>query len=177
MPVLPATGPGYTTEDLIEVAGRLSGSPFDDFFAQYIRSTMPYPLEQRVGILGLKLVIEPEGMQAYSGIHAKDQGAQTFVRYVLSDGPAYISGILAGDEIVALNGKRYTATEMSTHVERIMKPGDAIRLEVLRRGRQRTVEFILGAIPRGQWQLSRMESPASAQRSAYTSWLHQPWPD
>ena len=173
----PSSGPGFTTKELMEVVSRLTGSHFDEFFERYIRSTDPLPLEERVGVVGLKLNIEPAGIKAYSGLINFDQNSQTIVRYVLSDGPAYSAGVLSGDEIVAVNGRRYNAAEMTNHVEMQIKPGDSIQLEILRRGRQRTIEFPAAAASRGRWQLTRMETPSDAQKSAYSTWLQQPWPE
>ena len=173
----PASGPGFATVDLIEVATQLSGSPFEEFFAKYVRSTEPYPLEECVGTVGLELMLDPAGSRAYTGIIAMDLNSASMVRYVLSDGPAYLAGVLGGDEIVACNGRRYSSVEMSSQVEQEMSPGDPIRLEVLRRGRQRTIEFALGSAPKGRWRLSRLPSPPAAQRAAYSNWLHHPWPE
>jgi predicted metalloprotease with PDZ domain len=173
----PASGPGFSTEDLIEVASRLTGSDFEEFFAHHVRSTEPLPLEDRVGVVGLKLAIDPSGIKAYTGLICIDQNSQTIVRYVLSDGPAYLAGVLSGDEIIALNGRRYSASELSNHVETQMRPGDTIQLEIIRRGRQRNIEFESGSAPRGRWQLSRVANPTDAQKSAYSTWLQQPWPE
>jgi predicted metalloprotease with PDZ domain len=173
----PLNGPGFTTENLIEVASSLAGSRFEEFFACYIRSTEPLPLEERVSVLGLKFSNEPAGIKAYTGLINQDQNSQTVVRYVLSDGPAYSAGVLAGDEIVALNGRRYTAAELTPHVETQIRPGDNIQLEILRRGRQRMIEFAAAAAPKGRWQLTRIDNPSDAQKSAYASWLQQPWPE
>jgi predicted metalloprotease with PDZ domain len=173
----PLSSPGFATSDLIDVASSLTGSRFDVFFDRYIRLTDPLPLEERVSVLGLKLCNEPVGTKAYTGLITVNQNSQTMVRYVLSDGPAYSAGVLSGDEIVALNGRRYEAAEMTTHVETQLRPGDNIQLEIIRRGRQRMIEFPVAAASRGRWQLSRIDNPSDAQKSAYASWLQQPWPE
>jgi predicted metalloprotease with PDZ domain len=173
----PLSGRGFTTSDLIEMASSLTGSRFEEFFQRYIQSTDPPPLEERVSVLGLKLSCEPAGIKAYTGLINISQNSQTIVRYVLSDGPAYSAGILSGDEIVALNGRRYEAVELTTHVETQLRPGDTIQLEIIRRGRQRMIEFQTAAAPRGRWQLSRLENPSDLQKAAYSSWLQQPWPE
>ena len=173
----PLDSPGYTTDQLIEVASQLTGSRFEEFFDRYIRSTELPPLEQRVSVLGLKLAIDPVGIKAYTGLIHFDQNSQTIVRYVLSDGPAHGAGVLSGDEIVALNGRRYNAADLTTHVETQLRPGDNLQIEIIRRGRQRMIEFQAAAAPRGRWKLSRIENPSAAQKSAYASWLQQPWPE
>jgi len=173
----PSTSPGYTTQDLLEVISRLSGSRFDEFFDRYIRSTDTLPLEERVNVIGLKLTLDPDGIKAYTGMINFDQNFRTIVRYALSDGPGYSAGVLPGDEIVAINGRRYTSEEMKSYVETQIQPGDRIQLEILRRARQRTIEFAAAAAPKGRWKLSRAETPSETQKSAYSTWLQQPWPE
>jgi predicted metalloprotease with PDZ domain len=172
----PSTGAGFTTADLIEVVSRLTGSRFEEFFERYIQSTEPLPLEERVSVVGLRLAIEPDGIKAYTGLINIDQNAQTIVRYVLSDGPAYSAGMLPGDEIVAVNGRRFSAAELTKHVEEEIRPGDMIQLEILRRGRQRVIKFPATPAPRGRWQLSHVSNPSEEQKAAYASWLQQQWP-
>jgi predicted metalloprotease with PDZ domain len=156
----PASGAGFTTTDLIAVAGELSGTSFEEFFARYIHSTEPFPLEERVGVVGLQLALDTDGVLPYSGIVTQIQNGKTIVRYVLSDGPAYHAGVLPGDEIA----KELPAVS-----------GQLTRLEVIRRGRPRSIEFTMGSIPNGRWRLSRIAAPTPAQSAAYSTWLHQPW--
>jgi len=153
----PAAGAGFTTADLIAVAGELSTSDFEEFFARYIQSTETFPFEQRAGILGLKLALDADGVLPYSGIVTQLQNGKTIVRNVLSDGPAYRAGVLPGDEIVS---------------EPPAIPGQLTRLNLFRRGRPLQIEFTMGSTPNGRWRLSRIDSPTAAQRTAFSSWLH-----
>jgi predicted metalloprotease with PDZ domain len=106
------------------------------------------------------LALDTDGVLPYSGIVTQIQNGKTIVRYVLSDGPAYHAGVLPGDEIA----KELPAVS-----------GQLTRLEVIRRGRPRSIEFTMGSIPNGRWRLSRIAAPTAAQSAAYSTWLHQPW--
>src|SRR5262249_28823824 len=110
----PATGPGFTTEDLIQMASRLSETPFNEFFDKYIQGTDPYPFEEVLDVVGLNLSrsnqhLGVDSTRAYIGLNLQDLNGGASVRYVLSDGPAYTAGVLVGDEIVALNGRRFSS--------------------------------------------------------------------
>ncbi len=174
--LFPDSGSGYHTEDLVEVISTLAGTRFEDFFRRYINGIDPFPLEERSGIVGLQLALDSQELKAYSGLILQDHNSQTTIRYALSDGPAHMAGVLPGDEVVALNGRRYNAAQFAAHVELFMNPGDSAQLEVLRRGRQRSIEFALGSLPKGRWRLSRIPGATAAQREAYSDWLHQSWP-
>jgi predicted metalloprotease with PDZ domain len=154
----PSTGTGITTTDLIAVAGELTGTSFDEFFASYIHSTKPYPFEERVGVVGLRLALDADGVLPYSGIVTQMQNGRNIVRYVLSDGPAYEAGVLPGDEIV---------NELPS------TPGTLVHIDLIRRGSPQRIEFTMGSISNGRWRLSRTDNPTSAQRAAYSSWLQQ----
>jgi predicted metalloprotease with PDZ domain len=62
------------------------------------------------------------GFAGTQGLFRTDLSGTQFAdyrRYVLSDGPAHMAGVLPGDEVVALNGRRYNAAQFAAHVELI----------------------------------------------------------
>jgi serine protease Do len=62
-------------------------------------------------------------------------------------GPSQRAGLQAGDVIVAINGRNVkTNSELTREVAKA-KPGDVLRLEVMREGRRRTVEVRSGVRP------------------------------
>jgi predicted metalloprotease with PDZ domain len=180
----PLSGPGYTADDFRAMAQRLSGADLADFFARYVAGTDELPLAEACSTLGLALNFEPdrdalrEGKpdpSAYIGLDLSDRNGAAAVDTVRTDGPAYTAGVIAGDEIVALNGLRLRAADLSARLD-TLNPGDPVRLTLFRRDELREVEFVAAGRPRGAWKLSRLAEPTRAQREAYQSWLKQPWP-
>jgi predicted metalloprotease with PDZ domain len=173
----PFSGPGFSTAELVETAAELTGSAFDDFFNRYIAGTESYPFETLAGTVGLKLTRRSgTSEKSYSGVEVHDVNGAVLVRSVSSDGPAYGAGILPGDEVLAVGGRKCLAADFSRRIERMI-PGDSVRLDLMRRNRLRRIEFMLTSKPAGCPQLSRLPHPTSAQRSAYEDWLKQPWPE
>jgi predicted metalloprotease with PDZ domain len=174
----PLSGNGYTTADLIALLETISGSRWNDFFARYISGTDEYPFESALNLVGLELSIQrekkddPAGPHAYAGLDLVDRNGCALVRSVLSDGPAYAAGVWGGDEIVALEGRRVSASQFDEWIGRL-QPGDAVTLHVIRRDELRTVSFKLAGKEKGKWTLSRMKDPTDSQKAAYQSWLHQ----
>jgi S1-C subfamily serine protease len=93
-----------------------------------------------------------------------DVGTGALVQEVEEDSPAEDAGIEAGDDeitfqgrgvltggdvIVAVNGTRLTLHEDLADVVSSMSVGDAVKLEILRDGKRRTVEVTLGRRPAG----------------------------
>jgi predicted metalloprotease with PDZ domain len=117
------------------------------------------------------MVVDDNTPKAYLGLKLHDENGRTVVRSVLSDSPGYLAGVNPGDQIVTLNGEDFGATELIPHVERNLKPGDVVRLEVMRRNRERAIEFPLGTKPSPRWRFVKVPAPTPEQEATYRSWL------
>ncbi len=189
----PLSGSGYTSADLENVLGMLSYSSFEEFFASFVDGTEPLPFEEVLPVVGLELYLKPEKKdedeaseeeengeaededgpletKAYLGLRMN--GAR--VGAVLADGPAYAAGVLPGDEIVALNGRR--PGDMDKRLKRL-EPGDTVTLHLFRRDELLVLEVVLGGVPAAKWTVRRVKEPTGAQKAAYEAWLGQPWPE
>ena len=167
----PATGPGFTTQDLVQTLNRLTETSFEEFFNLHIDGTADYPFEELFRVVGLDLVPTQTGPRAYSGMSVQEISGTTVVRFVLSDGPAYQAGVNSGDEIITLNGRRLKAADIHPHIEQTMAPGDTVWLQVMRRNRLRRIDFKLGTRLNSRWEFRKLPSATEEQRAAYASWL------
>jgi S1-C subfamily serine protease len=61
-----------------------------------------------------------------------------------------VSGLLGGDTVVSLDGRSVTTSSQLADAVARHKPGDRLKLEVVRGGKTRTVEVTLGDAPGGQ---------------------------
>ncbi len=82
-------------------------------------------------------------VKVVAGSPAAKAGLRPATRRVTVDGA---SALVGGDAIVAVDGKALGATELSDVVD-AHKPGDTLKLEVVRAGARRTVEVTLGNAP------------------------------
>ena len=199
----PLSGPGYTTDDLIAVLDELSGSSFAADFERYVSGVETLPLERVLQTAGLELRFEPdkdktpkatedsaseeplneEGdeeddevpLKAYIGLRLSGGGSGSTVSAVYSDGPAYPAGVLVGDEVIALDGRRLRSGDLDKRLEDL-DPGASVTLHLMRRDELFPLEVTLAGIPAGKWTLKRVEEPSEAQRATYASWIGQPWP-
>ncbi|MCH7601321.1 MAG: M61 family metallopeptidase [Planctomycetes bacterium] len=118
---------------------------------------------------------EPK-MKAYIGMRLSSVGGKTTVRSVRSDGPAYLGGVISGDEILAMDGRRLASGDLDKRLKK-MEPGDAVALHLMRRDELKIIELILAGKPDGKWTLQRVKEPTDQQKVAYESWLQQDWPE
>jgi len=167
----PVEGPGFTVQDMIETATRLSGFRFDHFFARYIYGTERLPFEDLFDIVGLEMEAKDTAPHSYIGLLLQDEDGACVVRSVLSDGPAYLAGVNPGDKIVSMNGRAFKSADLMVHVDRQMAPGETVWLQVMRRNRLRRIEFNLETKTNPRWNIRKVSSPAPEQKAAYASWL------
>ena len=102
--------------------------PIDPMIARVVRGV------PSSGVMVVKVV---------AGSPAARAGLRPASRRVTVDGATALVG---GDAIVAVDGKALGATELSDVVD-AHKPGDTLKLEVVRAGARRTVEVTLGNAP------------------------------
>lgn len=201
----PLSGPGYSQADLIAVMDELSSSSFADFFKRHVDGTERLPLEKSLLSVGLELYfkanqdkteeeeeedqdgkvadkesVEPEQdaeprLKAYLGLRLGGGGSGSIVSRVHSDGPAYSAGILPGDEIIAMNGRRLRSGDLDDRLKRL-EPGQTITLQLLREDDFMEVRIALHGVPDATWTLRRMKDPSEAQMDAYRDWIGQDWP-
>jgi len=203
----PLEGPGFTAADLRAILADVTGEDFGAFFAAYVDGVEPLPLEDAVRTIGLELVLKPRDADApasldrdddgfadrpYIGLDLQDRGGRTIVRSLRSDGPAYRAGLNADDEIVAINGRRVSASGLDAFLEQHVtraraaaaaaaEAGETIpdgRLQVtfFRRDRLREVTVEIASRPDARWVLQRRDDATEAERLAYADWCGQRWP-
>ncbi len=180
---------GYTPAEFRGVCEEVAGVSLERFFRDAIHGTETLWFEEVIGTIGLELSFKPNGppdnghatddegfvLLPYLGIDTNPNGDGVTVRSVRADGPAYQAGIIADDEIVAINDERLEDADLAGALADI-HPGDELTIEFSRFGRMRTLTLRMGAKRDGRWTLTRVNDPTDAQRSAYESWLGQPWP-
>jgi len=118
---------------------------------------------------------EPE-VKAYLGLRLSSGGSGSRVTLALADGPAYDAGLIPGDEIIALNGRRLRSSDLDKRLEKL-EAGDDVLLHIMRNDELIELRITLDGIPDGKWKIARVKEPTSLQMEAYADWLGQPWPE
>jgi serine protease Do len=70
-----------------------------------------------------------------------------YIESVTPDGPAERAGVESGDLLVGVNGRPVATGTEATRAVALARPGDMIRLEVIRDGRRRTINVRSGTRP------------------------------
>ena len=170
----PLGGSGYTVDDLRSVAEKLSGTDLKKFFEEYVTGTVPIDWERYLGYAGLSLQAKDSDRRISLGMMTADRENRTRVMGVTAGSPAYEAGVDIGDEVVALNGLRVRTSDLPDRLADY-KPGDKVKLTVLRRDRLREFEITLRLQDVPPYWVSKVERPTPLQKSIFESWLKTTW--
>ncbi|MBL8910256.1 MAG: M61 family metallopeptidase, partial [Archangium sp.] len=174
-------------EDGVEAAcSEVAGTSLKDFFATGLRSTAELDYEV-LSHVGLEVKFRPRESPADKGgtpPRPKERKVEGWLGIVPSSGsrivtvldgsPASVGGLYADDEVIALDGLKCDATQLTNRVEE-KKPGETVKVTVFRRDKLIEVPVTLEAKPADGVYVQRVERPTDAQRAAYQSWLGTPW--
>ena len=192
----PLAGPGYTTDDVLTTIDDVTGYDALSFLDAYVRGTVPLPLERALESVGLELTHgkthddddddaddaddeEPDDAdnadathEPYLGLNVAS-GERAVVRRIRADGPAFESGVITGDEIIAIDGRRVTGDDFASRVERL-EVGETIEIQLFRRDLLRIVEVTTAPRARGRWSIRPTDAPTDRQQRLRDAWLRDP---
>ncbi len=127
--------------DVRLTAEAVAGGSFEDFFKKYVSGTEPFPYESVLAKAGL-LLQKQETQRAVLGItFANDDDGRPTVRNVESGSPAERAGLRTGDVLTKFNGEN--VPRRVDYWLRRRKPGETLRLNVLRDGQPLEISFTL----------------------------------
>ncbi len=176
-----SAGRGITQQDIIEAASAEAGSDVTTFFERYVEGTEELPVPELLERAGITVQARPpwrrrdgkparnaSRLRAWLGVKLRDHE----VRNVVPDGPAAQAGLMRGDEIVAVQGRR---TDDETDVRRELGrvgPGHTAVLSVFRGQRLLELSAMVAENPERTYAFALPEQPSSVVRR----WLQLPAP-
>lgn len=161
------TGQGYTPDGLWETIETVADENLGTWREQFIEGTVELPLQEWLAKVGLELV--PQDALPYTGLQFKQEHGSLQIKAVLRDSPAEQAGLVAGDEIIALNGWRVKAEDWSEQL-REYPAGETIHLTWFHDQQLHTGALILGQ-PQPNYRLQCCADATPSQRSHLVAWL------
>jgi len=161
------TAGGYTPADLWQTIETVADENLADWQQAFLEGTADLPLGDWLGRVGLELV--PQEALPYTGLQFKQKTGALYLKAVLRHSPAEALGLVAGDEIIALDGWRVKGEEWSERLQ-AYTAGDAVELMWCHDQRLHTGRLILAA-PQPRYQLRRSAKATSEQRAHLQAWL------
>ncbi len=164
-----AIGRGYRQAELI-AAFAAHDPELSELLPQWLNSTEDPPIAEALAVVGLRL--QPEiAPEPWLGWQLEATNAGLTVQRLQRDSPAQLAGLLAGDELLALDGVRLRSAEDLTPLWAAAPCCQPRQLLWVRDGLVRSGEITAAAPAVQRWRLlvDPEAEPASAQRRA--SWL------
>ena len=166
-------GKGITEKDIINVANDLTSADFRDFFQKYIRGTDKVDFDSELSKVGLSITRKSTWNKSGSdlsttGMLIKKENGAFRVYSVLRGWPSYESGINAGDEIVAVNGKRFTDANTKAPGKNswllydalIVNPGSLVDVILFRRNSLLSVSIKTTSPPNDSYEMQEDKKPS-----------------
>lgn len=162
---------GFTPEQLQQIIESVAGDDLSDFFKRYVDGTEELPFDEYLEPFGLRLEPEiEEDLPPYLGITAKSQNGREIIQFVEYSSPAQLAGIDANDELLAINGIRVSAEQLSDRLKDY-QPGNAIAVSIFHQDQLRTCNVTLDEPRPTRYQVVLLENPSDAQKKNLTGWL------
>lgn len=160
---------GFLPEQLQEVIESVAKINLADFFARYIDGTEDLPFNEYLEPFGLELVTESEE-EPYLGVKASTENGREIIKFVEAGSPAQIAGIDPGDDILAIDGIKVTASGLSERLKDY-QPGDVIQVTLFHQDELRTYPVTLASPNPTKYQVKPVAHPNSMQQENLAGWL------
>jgi len=101
---------------------------------------------------------------------AKNDDGRAKITNVLPGSPAEAAGLSKDDVIIAIDDRSINSDDLSGAVA-LHKPGDTLKISLIRLGELRNFNVTLGSNPYATYTLKPAENPTDSQKQIYKSWL------
>ena len=166
------TGAGYTEAEVFALIDALGAPASAEALQRWTEGVGELDdLPELLRAFGVAWDTTPSG-QGYHGLVCRTEGGRVFVQHVLRDGPADMSLLTPGDELLALDGRQVNAEGADASLARY-RAGDTVTLTFARRGRLHTTHYEV-APPRMEPTLGWLEALDEDQARRKATWLHGP---
>lgn len=159
-------------KQLQEVIESVAGIDLSDFFKRYVDGTEDLPFNEYLQPFGLQLIAEGDE-EPYLGVKASAENGKEIIKFVEAGSPAQLAGIDAGDELLAIDGIKVTASGLSDRLKDY-QPDSIIRVTVFHQDELRTLPVTLAAPRPTQYQMKLVENPSPTQKENLAGWLGVP---
>jgi predicted metalloprotease with PDZ domain len=159
---------GYTKERVIAHAESLAGD-LKQFFAEFLESTEEIDYDKYLAYAGLRLRITDYSQPTFN-FDYKEENGQLVCTFVKDKGSAYQSGIMAGDEIIAMDGYKVNITTFTKRL-RFAKTGEKVKLLLCRDERILEKEITLVPSKADSIKIEKIANPTQQQIDFYNKWM------
>ena len=162
---------GYTNEQLKGVLEAVAETDLTEFLDTYLHTTQELPLSEYLQPFGLQLVAnEEDDPTPYLGMRVAPENGATMIKFVDAESPAGLVGIDAGDELLAIDGIRVNAEQISDRAKDY-QPGDQMKVTIFHQDELITHTLTLASPQPSSYKITSIEEPSQEQKEKLFGWL------
>jgi predicted metalloprotease with PDZ domain len=174
---------GYTDAEFRAMAEEIAGISLAKIYDKYVNGTEPVNYNEYFQYAGLRVVTDTPGRSKPAlGATISLYGGRLMVAHVDRGSSAWDSGLNVNDEIVAINGSRLNATQLSdpaisNEADKAiagMQVGDSFDMLIARDGLIRKIRITLKGNPLTTFRIVAEETPDPLQLEVRRKWLKLP---
>ena len=140
--------------DVRLTAEKIAGGSFEQFFQRYVAAADPIPYNDILTLAGLELKKSEVTRAALGFEGSSGTGSAMVVRSVDENSAAWNAGLREGDAIVSWDGGNAPRSAQFWVARR--KPGEILKLEVVRSGQPMQIQFSLGESQEIHWTIAEL---------------------
>jgi predicted metalloprotease with PDZ domain len=160
---------GYTDAEFKAGLEKFAGKNLDAFYKKYIYGTDDIDYNKYLGYAGYQAADAlADTDEAYLGVGTAIMGGKITVTTVSRNGPAWIGGINAEDQIASINSAPIASMQDAL---KGTKPGDKITVTVIRDGLPMDIAVTLLRNPQVRYKISTLPHVTPQQLAVRNKWL------
>ena len=162
---------GFTSEGLRQVITEVAETDLTDFFERYLDTTEELPFNDYLAPFGLKVkAIKESEPLPYLGVRLQSENGKEIVKFVEADSPAAIAGIDPGDEILAIDGIRVDAANLSDRLKDY-QPNDTITITFFHQDELTALDATLTQPQPNRYEIMPLDNLSKTQKENLVGWL------
>jgi predicted metalloprotease with PDZ domain len=160
-------------DGMFEIFDRVAGVSMRDVLEPWVNGREELPIDVTLAKMGLEVRRESNGRRGRGalGVRLRTSDGRAMVTSVLRGRAAQKSGMDAGDEIVAIAGRRIENGKLEPALNG-HAPGTPVDIVVSRDGALRTLNVTLDEPARDRIKIGFAEGATTEQKNLLTGWLH-----
>jgi predicted metalloprotease with PDZ domain len=163
--------PGFQPDDAVQAASEVAGADLSSVFRRYVSGKDPIPYEEYFAYAGITVEKKLDSEKPWLGIsQSKSDDGHAKITNVMPGGAADNAGLDRDDVVIGVDGRTVDADGLSETISD-HKPGDTLRITVIRLGMVKEIPVTLMASPYPTYTLKPMEHPTQEQQAIYSSWM------
>ncbi|MFB2727972.1 M61 family metallopeptidase [Shewanella mangrovisoli] len=167
---------GYTVSDVKQILKDLSGKDYGPWWQSHVNSPLSLEFSSLLSQTGLVMSYGKDSKaEPFTGMTLSSEHGSLVLSQVLRNGPAWQAGIVAGDEILAINGLKVTAQGFDKRIKDF-KVGDKVEITLFNNDKIKQVALTLGEKQSGKLVLKGDAKATKQQKAFFKAWLGIDWP-